>query len=101
MGNVPTPPKADWWEKTKQVAGDALTSGMGPVGLLIPHGIPVGDLAEKQASKGPDDPSRWFLNTVQDLGIVSAKTLQGLTSPSNIALIGLMSTGNEEAALPV
>jgi hypothetical protein len=100
MGNVPAPSQTGWWEKTKDVAGSAVTAGMGPVGILFPHGIPIGDIVEKQAAKAPDDPSRWFLNTVQDLGLVSAKTLQTLTTPENTALIGIMATGNPEAALP-
>lgn len=65
------------------------------------QGVPLAPVVERQVAKAPDDPSRWFLNTVEDLGIVSARALQGLTSPTNVALIAAMSSGNEEAAIPM
>jgi hypothetical protein len=85
--------------------GDGLRIGMGAeIPTLEPlaqsQGIPLAPIVEEQVAKGPDDPSRWILNTVEQLGILSARTLQGLTTPENLALMALMATGNEEAILP-
>ena len=102
MGETPQAPS--FWEGVK-----AASSALAPeeyraasaAKKKFGKGITVGDLAREQVANIPDDPSRWFLNTVMDLGIVSADAIQGLTKPENVALITLMATGNEGAALPM
>lgn len=85
MGNVPAPPQPNWWERAKSVAT---------------QGVPIGEFVEKQATKGPDDPHAVVLNTIQDLGLLSARTIQNLTSPANLAILGAMALGQEEAIIP-
>lgn len=63
--------------------------------------LPIGDFTRKQAEKMPDDPSRWIVNTIEDLGVVSADVVQGLSTPANLALLGAMAGGQGEAALPL
>ena len=63
-------------------------------------GVPTGEVVEKAQEGTPDDPAAVFRNTLVDLGLVSGRAVQSLTSPANVALIGLMASGNPEAALP-
>ena len=102
----PTPPKTDWWDVAKQGASTVL--GVTPEGRAaksayekVKGGVPIGDIVQQQVDKGPDDPSRWVLNTIQDLGLIAAQTFQGLSRPENLALIGGMSLGQEQDILPV
>ena len=102
----PTPPKTDWWDTAKR--GVSTVMDLTPEGRAaksayekVKGGVPIGDIVQQQVDKGPDDPSRWVLNTIQDLGLISAKAVQGLTTPMNLGLIAAMSAGQEEAALPI
>lgn len=97
MGNpVPPPPM----ELNEGLASSPEVTLFNKVYDKIKGGVPIGDFVEKQVAKAPDDPSHWVLNTIEDLGLVTAKTVQGLTTPTNLAIIGAMALGQEEAILP-
>jgi hypothetical protein len=49
--------------------------------------VPIGTLVREQINKIPDDPQRWALNTVLDLGQLSADTIEGLSTPENVAIL--------------
>ena len=95
----PPKPPIDWLETAKKTAETVGESLLG--GPLMSGARHIGDITQKQVDKVSDDPSRWFLNTAMDLGLVSAKTVQNLSSPENLALMALMASGQPEAALPV
>ena len=60
--------------------------------------LPVGQLVRSQIAKLPDEPSRWALNTVLDLGQLSADTVEGLSTPANIGILTALATAPEVGA---
>jgi hypothetical protein len=50
--------------------------------------IPIGQEVRKQVAKAPDDPSRWALNTLLDLGVVTGDVAEGLSTPVNLTILG-------------
>jgi hypothetical protein len=54
--------------------------------------LPIGKFTREQIAKIPDEPQRWALNTIMDLGQLSADTVEGLSTPENIGLLTALAT---------
>jgi len=60
--------------------------------------LPVGRLVREQIQRIPDEPSRWALHTVLDLGQLSADTVEGLSTPVNVGLLTALAAAPEAGA---
>ena len=57
--------------------------------------LPIGQYTRQQIQKAPDDDTRWVLNSIMDLGNLSADTIEGLSTPANVGILTTLAVAPE------
>lgn len=91
---IPTgPPTREELERHRAVGEkvkEALDFPLAPLSQLITATTPQPAGVPTLAGVGEEDPSRWVLNTITGLGRLPARTVEFLSTPKNLALLGTL-----------